>query len=268
MKLLRYISAAVIALVFLACTGAAWLAPADYAHQFREAPNSPPSPQFWLGTDELGRDRFSRVLYGGRISMLLAPAAAALSTLLAGLIGGVAGFFGGRWERLAMAGTDLFLSLPWMFLLLSVRAVLPLNVDAATSVLVTFALLGTLGWAASARVICAGTRSLRASDFVVTARAAGCGNPRILLRQVLPNLAPTMLAQFLIAVPVFILTEANLSMLGLGVSEPLPSWGGLLRELENYAGLGAQPWRLAPLVVVIIVVSAFQIVLARNEVTA
>jgi ABC-type dipeptide/oligopeptide/nickel transport system permease subunit len=268
MKLARYISLAAIGVVFLACLAAGWVAPADYAHQFREAPNAAPTRHFLLGTDDLGRDRFSRLLYGGRVSLLLAPAAALLSTALAGIIGGLAGFLGGRWERTAMACTDLFMSLPWLFLLITVRAVLPLNVAPAVSVLVTFALLGALGWAASARVICAGARTLRTSDFVLTARAAGCTPARILTRHVLPNLRPALAAQFLISIPVFILAEANLSMLGLGVSEPLPSWGGLLRELQNYSDLGAQPWRLAPLLLLIVVVSGFQVVLARDEVLA
>src|SRR5215470_9598885 len=145
--------------VFGVALTAPLLAPADYAQQFREAPNASPSHRFLLGTDELGRDRLSRLLYAGRVSLLLAPAAAALSTLLAVAVGTFAGFLGGFWERLTMAGVDLFLSFPWFFLLITVRAVLPLNVTPWTSVLVTFALLGVLGWAASARVVCAGVRS-------------------------------------------------------------------------------------------------------------
>ena len=103
-------------------SAAGWVAQHSYAEQFRDSISAPPSAQFWLGTDELGRDRFARLLYGTRVSLLLAPAAALLSTLLAALIGGAAGYLGGRWERLVTAGVDLFLSLPWLFLLLAVRA--------------------------------------------------------------------------------------------------------------------------------------------------
>src|SRR5277367_3254574 len=118
------------AIVFLLAVSAACLlanviAPASYAHQFREEPSAAPSRQHLLGTDDLGRDRFSRLLYGTRVSLLLAPAAALLASLLAGLIGGTAGFMGGWTERCVMAATDLFLSLPWLFLLITVRAALP-----------------------------------------------------------------------------------------------------------------------------------------------
>ena len=264
MKRARQLSIALVAAVFLCCLAADFIAPAGYAKQFREAPNAPPSRQFPLGTDELGRDRFSRLLYGTRISLLLAPAAAFVSTLLAGLIGGLAGYLGGWWERVAMASTDLFLSLPWFFLLITVRATMPLNVAPLFSVLITFSLLGLLGWAASARVLCAGSRSLRRAEFVLQARASGTGRWRLLMVHVLPNLKPVLYAQFWISVPVFILAEANLSILGLGVSEPLPSWGSMLRELESYSQIGSQPWRLAPLLLLVAVVSAFQFI-QRDE---
>ena len=266
MKRVRQIGWLLLALVVLASLAAPWLAPADYATQFREAPNSSPSRQHWLGTDELGRDRFSRVLYGTRISLLMAPAAALLATALATLVGGVAGYLGGWWERSAMAATDLFLSMPWLFLLLAVRAMLPLNVSPLTSVAVTFLMLGLLGWAASARVLCAGARGLRGSDFVLQARASGLRGMRLLAIHVIPNLKPVLMAQFWISIPVFIISEANLGILGLGVAEPLPSWGSLLRELESFASFGFEAWKLVPLVLLVLVVSSFQIVLSRDEV--
>src|ERR1700683_2897504 len=140
------------AIVFLLAVSAMCLlgnviAPASYAHQFRDDPNASPSRQHLLGTDDLGRDRFARLLYGTRVSLLLAPAAALLTSLLAAFIGGTAGFVGGWGEVCVMAGTDLFLSLPWLFLLITVRALLPLNVSPMVSVLITFAMLGCLGWA-------------------------------------------------------------------------------------------------------------------------
>src|SRR6202790_878285 len=129
MKWARTTAIVFLLAVSVACLLANVIAPASYAHQFREEPNSSPSRQHLLGTDDLGRDRFSRVLYGTRVSLLLAPAAALLSSLFAAFIGGIAGFAGGRVERWVMGGTDLFLSLPCLFLLITARALLPLNVS-------------------------------------------------------------------------------------------------------------------------------------------
>jgi len=265
MTWLRTTAIGLLAVVFFASLFAGTLATAPYAKQFREEPDAAPSSQHWLGTDDLGRDRFSRVLYGTRISLLLAPAAAFLATVLAGLLGGVAGYLGGWTERGLMAGADLVLSLPWLFLLLAVRALMPLNVAPIESVMITFLVLGCLGWAAGARVICAGASSLRHADFALQARALGCSEVRLLWRHVAPNLRPLLLAQFWISVPVFILAEANLGILGLGVSEPLPSWGSLLRELEGLTALSGKPWVFVPLLLLILSVTSFQVLLMDQE---
>jgi peptide/nickel transport system permease protein len=259
------IAVSVLVLVALASLAAGFIAPSSYAEQFRDSISAPPSSHFLLGTDELGRDRLTRLLYGTRVSLLLAPAAALLSTLIAALIGGLAGYLGGRWERTITAGIDLFLSLPWLFLLLAARALLPLNTSPITSVAITFLLLGCLGWATPARIIRAGTRTLVNADFLVLARASGISPARLFWRHLLPNLRPILLAQFWISVPVFILSEANLGLLGLGVSEPLPSWGALLRELENYTAVLQNPWMLAPVVLLVLVVGCLQIVLRTEE---
>lgn len=256
---------AILGVVALASLLAGWIAPSSYSEQFRDAISAPPSARFPLGTDELGRDRFARLLYGTRVSLLLAPAAALLSTLIAAVVGGSAGCAGGRWERIVTMGIDLFLSLPWLFLLLAVRALLPLNTSPVTSVMITFALLGCLGWATPARVIRAGTRTLINSDFLVQARASGISGARLFWRHLVPNLRPILLAQFWISVPVFILSEANLGLLGLGVAEPLPSWGALLRELENYTAVLQNPWMLAPVVLLVAVVCCLQLVLRTED---
>jgi peptide/nickel transport system permease protein len=265
MNLKQKFALAVLAIAVAASLGAGFLAQHSYAAQSREYISAPPSAQFWLGTDELGRDRFSRLLYGTRVSLLLAPAAALLSTLIAGLIGGAAGYLGGRWERFVTAGVDLFLSLPWLFLLLAVRALLPLNTSPVTSVMLTFILLGCLGWAAPARIIRAGTRTLVNSDYLVQANANGVSRWRLFWRHLLPNLRPILLAQFWISVPLFILSEANLGLLGLGVAEPLPSWGSLLRELENYSAVLRNPWMLTPAIVLVVIVCCLQLLLRTEE---
>ncbi len=268
MNVARKLACAVVVAVCAVSLAANWLAPEGYAKQFRETPNAPPSHQHWLGTDDVGRDRFARVLYGTRISLLLAPAAALISTALAVLVGGLAGYLGGIWLRLARGFTDLFLSLPWLFLLITVRALLPLNVSPMVSVLITFFVLGVLGWAASARVLSTSADGLRNSDFILQARASGLHGPRLFFVHVLPNLKPVLYAQFWISIPVFILSEANLGILGLGVAEPMPSWGSLLRELEGLISFREEPWKLAPLLLLIVVMTSFQLLLSNEEVTA
>jgi ABC-type dipeptide/oligopeptide/nickel transport system permease subunit len=244
---------------------ASWLAPAGYAKQYRDAIDAAPSHTHWLGTDEIGRDRFARVLYGTRISLLLAPAAALLSTLMAALLGGLAGYLGGAWARVAMAVTDLFMSLPWLFLLITARALMPLNTSPVASVMITFLLLGLLGWTTAARVLCASAATLRNSDFVRQARAAGISGRRLFWVHVAPNLKPVLYAQFWISIPVFILSEANLGILGLGVAEPMPSWGSLLKELEGLISVGEEPWKFVPLILLVIVVTSFQLLLSKQE---
>ena len=268
MKAVRITAIALLIIAGFAALGANYIAPAGYEHQFRESPDAPPSTQHPLGTDDLGRDRFARLLYGMRVSFLLAPLAAVLATTLAALLGGLAGYFGGWVERCLMIVVDLFLCIPWLFLLITVRAVLPLNISPEESVVVTFTLLGLLGWAASARVICAGTRDMMKSEFVWLARATGFSGFKLVRLHLLPNLRGTLLAQFWISIPVFIIAEANLGVLGLGVSEPLPSLGSILRELQNVVTLRPEPWQFVPLIVLIVVVSSFQTLLNKHEVRA
>lgn len=268
MTLVRYVAIAVIVIAIAACLAAPWLASTAYDFQDRDATDVAPSKQHLLGTDELGRDRFSRLLYGARISLFLAPVAAGFAVLLAAIIGGVAGYFGGWYERVTLAAIDVFLSLPWLFLLITVRAALPLNTAPETSVMITFALMGLLGWAASARIVCAGVKNMLRSDFILQARATGSHPARLLARHLLPNLRPVLAAQFVVAVPAFIVTEANLGALGLGVSEPLPSLGGMLRELQAYIAFQPAVWRFVPLVFLVLVVTSFQLLLTRSEVRA
>jgi len=252
-KTIRRVAAALILILAIAAVWPSAISGASYDRQFRELPNAPISRQFPLGTDDLGRDRLSRLLYGTRVSLLAAPVAALFSVLLAALVGGLAGFLGGWVDRAAVAAIDLMLSLPWLFLLIIVRAMLPLNLAAMPSVLVTFGLIGLLGWPSAARVVRAGCRELQSSDVVVEARACGLSEGRILVKHVLPHLLPVLTAQFRASIPIFILAEANLGLLGLGVADPLPSWGNLLRPLESGLVPDAAAW--APLILMLVVVS-------------
>lgn len=265
MTRLRKLAIALLVLIFALSLFAPFVAPASYSAQFREFISAPASHRFWLGTDELGRDRWSRLVYGTRISLLLAPAAALLSTLIAVLVGGIAGYAGGFLDRIVRRVIDVFLSLPWIFLFLIVRALLPLNTSPFASVALTFTIMGLVGWAPAARIIRAGAQSLRNSDLVMHARACGSSGIRLVLMHIAPNLKPVIFAQFWIAIPTFILGEASLGLIGLGVAEPLPSWGNLLRELVNPQAVTSNPWVLAPLIALLIVVVCFQLLLPQKE---
>ncbi|MDQ6677534.1 MAG: ABC transporter permease [Acidobacteriota bacterium] len=255
---LRRGSFAILLALFALSLGANWVAPASSERQSRAEPDSPPAKSFPLGTDNLGRDRLSRLLYGMRFSLLLAPVAAALAMMAALLVGGSAALAGGWWDRVAMSATDLFLSLPWLFLFLTVRAKLPLNTEPITSLLITFALMGLLGWAAGARVVRATVLNLRHSPFALYARAFGCAPARLWLRHLLPHLGTVLLAQFWVAIPGFILGEASLGLLGMGAPPPLPTWGNLLRELETAPGWN-QYWVFAPVLLLSLVMVLFQL---------
>jgi peptide/nickel transport system permease protein len=165
-------------------------------------------------------------------------------------------------------GLLIIVALPLLFVLLALRSVLPLDISPILSVIATFVLLGLLGWPSSLRVVWATTKNLRNSDFLLLARATGCPRSRILVRHVLPNLRPVLFAQFWVSIPVFVLTEATLSMLGLGVMEPLPSWGNLLRGLEDFSAVRANPWMLSPLILLVLVVICFQLILPAQEESA
>lgn len=265
MKALRRAAMALLAGIYLSALLAGWLAPAGYARQFRESPAAKPSAHFWLGTDELGRDSLARLLHGSRVSLSLAPAAAALATAIGAAAGISAGYWGGWIDTSLARVMDLFLSVPWLFLLLSVRAVLPLNVRPLESVGITFLLLGLLGWAGPARVLRSAAREITTEDFMIQARARGCGRLRLLTHHLLPNLAPVLAVQFWMSIPIFILSEANLGFLGLGVAEPLPSWGNLLAGLQNLDAVMSCPWRLAPLVLLLVVMACFHLIVPMED---
>ncbi len=266
MKALRGVALAVLVTIASVCIVGSFLPRFDYAHQDREHVSEAASRQHWLGTDDLGRDRFSRLLRGTTLSLAMAPAAAALSLLLALAIGATTGFVGGLPARASKTVIDLFLSVPWLFLLLMVRAMLPLNTSPAESAVITFLVLGLLGWAAPARILQARARRLRESQFILLARATGASRWRLLWQHLVPNLRPVLIAQFWIAVPIFILSEANLSLLGLGVSEPLPSLGSMLQEMETVVTLSGDACRFAALIVLVVAMSSLQIAVSQREV--
>ncbi|MBM4285240.1 MAG: ABC transporter permease [Deltaproteobacteria bacterium] len=213
---------ALVAGLFLASFAAPWLAPYDPGDIDLEAVLIPPSSAHWLGTDTLGRDVLSRIIYGSRVSLKVGFVAVGLATLIGLLVGSLAGFYGGWVDTLLMRLVDLMLCFPSFFLILAVIAMLE------PSIWNIMAVIGVTSWMGVARLVRAEFLSLREREFVLAARALGASDLRLMLRHLLPNsLAPVMVSATL-GVAGAILTESALSFLGLGVQPPTPSWGNIL----------------------------------------
>jgi peptide/nickel transport system permease protein len=214
---------------------------------------------FLLGTDALGRDQWSRLLYGGQVTLLAGVLGAGIALLLAVPLGAIAGYFGGWVDALLMRLVELFLAMPWLYLLFAVRAFLPLRVRPQAAFLLVVLLTGILGWARPARLIRGVARSAREREFVVAARSAGAGAGWILVRHIVPQAATVILTQAALLIPQYMLAEVTLSFLGLGVSEPVPSWGNMLQAAQQYPVLVNDWWMLAPGVVMIPIFWAFAV---------
>jgi peptide/nickel transport system permease protein len=199
-----------------------------------------------FGSDAFGRDQFSRFLYGGQLSLLAGLLAAAISVTLGMLIGGLAGFYGGWIDEALMRGGDLFLALPWLYLLFAVRAALPLHVSQRQVFVLLVALMGLIGWARPARLIRGVALSAKERNFVLAARGFGASNAYILRRHLLPQAYGVVLTQITLLIPQYILAEVTLTFLGLGVGEPMPSWGSLLSSLQQYYVLASYWWMFLP----------------------
>lgn len=201
---------------------------------------------FLLGSDDFGRDVFSRLLYGGRISLFSGLLAAALSLGLGLLLGSLAGFYGSRLDDLIMRGAELFLALPWLYLLFAARAFLPLHISPTQAFFLLVLVIGLTGWARPARLIRGVVLSARERNYVQAARGFGASDLYLLRRHVLPQTFGVLLTQAALLIPLFILAEVTLSFLGLGVGEPVPSWGNMLAGLQKYYVLASYPWMFAP----------------------
>lgn len=234
-----------------------------YAAQDRNHISSASSDKHWIGTDELGRDRSVRVAAALLLGLTGALAASALAMFLAAGIGLTAAFVHPLLAKILMYWCDVFLTLPWLFLLMIVRSSLPLTIAPIRSAAITFLLLGLLGWPAYARVTYAGAVGIRRSAWVLQSRAAGLRTSQIALRHVLPHLAPLLLSQFLICIPACLVAEANLGTLGLGVSEPLPSWGSMLLSLGNSATLASSHWVYFPIVLLVLVLFLLEMLIVE-----
>lgn len=212
---------------------------------------SEPGQIFLMGTDTYGRDQFSRFLFGGQLSLLAGLLAAALSVLLGVVVGGIAGFYGGWIDDVLMRGGELFLALPWLYLLFAVRAALPLHISQAQVFLMLVAVVGVIGWARPARLIRGVVLSARERNSVLAARGFGASDFYLMRRHVLPEAYGIVLTQITLLIPQYILAEVTLTFLGLGVGEPMPSWGSLLSALQQYYVISTYWWMFLPAVLLI-----------------
>ena len=200
---------------------------------------------FLLGTDEYGRDQFSRLLYGGQTSLGAGLLATGLSLGLGLVFGCIAGYLGSWVDDFIMRAAELFMALPWIYLLFAVRAFLPLNVDARRAFLLLIGVIGSTGWARPSRLIRGVILSVKERAYVLAARGFGVSSVSIIRRHILPEVSSVVLTQAALLVPQYILAEVTFSFLGLGVGEPQPSWGNMLANLQSYYVLTAHWWMLA-----------------------
>lgn len=223
-----YAGTAILLLLAAAALFAPALAPYNPFGQNLDQDLIPRSSEHWLGTDKLGRDILSRIIYGGRISLLVGITTVALSLAIGVVIGSLSGYFGGWIDQMLMRLVDILMAFPGILLAIAFTAVLGPGLD---HVILALCLIG---WTGYARLVRGEILSLRERDFIQAARSLGCRPKRIILRHLLPNLLPPLLIQSTFGLAAAIVAEGSLSFLGLGVEPPTPSWGAMLNDGRQF----------------------------------
>lgn len=218
------------------------------------------APLFLLGTDELGRDLFTRILYGSRISLTIGLLGVALTFFIGILLGGVAGYFGGWVDIIVQRGIEVIMAVPQLPLWMALSAALPAHWPPLRVYFGITIILSFMGWTGLARVVRGKFLTMRDEDFVVAARLAGTHEIKIIFTHLLPSFLSHVITAATLAVPGMILGETALSFLGIGLQDPVVSWGVLLQKAQNFQAVAMAPWLLMPGLFVVLAVLAFNVV--------
>ena len=216
---------------------------------------------FLFGADSLGRDLFSRVMYASQISLTIGIGASILSFIIGVFMGGIAGYFGGWVDELIMRLIEVISAIPSLFLLLSLRAIFPIDMNPIFIMYIVLMILAIIGWGGLARVVRSQLLSTRELDYVQAAKSLGASSNRIIFRHLLPSVTSYLIVSMSLSIPTFILAESGLSFLGLGVTEPYASWGSLLTQAQEggFASVTTRTWVLIPGLFIVITILSFQL---------